>query len=80
MEALKAFRIKTSQDLTWGKYMACLEELAPERTSRLLEPLGPVQPKALNKATCLKCQHKKIYNTDSLFHVLVHLTFHVFQN
>ncbi|MFX1298605.1 MAG: NIPSNAP family protein [Promethearchaeota archaeon] len=50
MEALKAFRIKTSQDLTWGKYMARLEELAPERSSRLLEPLGPVQPKVLNKA------------------------------
>jgi hypothetical protein len=50
MEALKAFRMKASQNSAWGEYMARLEELAPERRSRLLEPLGPVQPKVLHKA------------------------------
>ena len=50
MEALKAFRKKTSQDPEWGEYAAGLEEFAPERRSRLLEPLGPVEPKVLHKA------------------------------
>jgi len=50
MEALKAFRKKASQDSAWGEYAARLEEFAPERRSRLLEPLGPVQPKVLHKA------------------------------
>ena len=50
MEALKAFRMKASQNSAWGEYMARLEEFAPERRSRLLEPLGPVQPKVLHKA------------------------------
>ncbi len=50
MEALKAFRMNASQNSAWGEYMARLEELAPERRSRLLEPLGPVQPEVLHKA------------------------------
>jgi hypothetical protein len=50
MEALKSFRMKASQDSAWGEYAARLEEFAPERRSRLLEPLGPVQPKVLQKA------------------------------
>ena len=50
IEALKSFRMKTSQDPAWGEYMARLEEFAPERRSRLLEPLGPVLPKILHKA------------------------------
>lgn len=50
LEALKAFRTKASQDSAWGEYSARLEEFAPERRSRLLEPLGPVQPKILYKA------------------------------
>ena len=50
MEALKAFRINASQDSAWGEYVARLEEFSPERRSRLLEPLGPVPKKALDKA------------------------------
>ncbi len=50
MEALKTFRIKASQNSTWGEFAARLEEFAPERRSRLLEPLGPVEPKILHKA------------------------------
>lgn len=50
MDALKSFRMKASQDSGWGEYAARLEEFAPERRSRLLEPLGPVEPKVLHKA------------------------------
>ena len=57
MEALKIFRIKASQDSAWGEFAARLEEFAPERRSRLLEPLGPVQPKILHKA--IKRSQKK---------------------
>lgn len=49
MEALKAFRIKSSQDKAWGEYLADLEELAPVRRSRLLEPLGPVPAEILHQ-------------------------------
>ena len=50
MEALKKFRIDASKDIGWGEYAAQLEEIAPERRSRLLEPLGPISPEALHNA------------------------------
>jgi len=50
IEDLKAFRKKTSNDLGWGEYIAELEEFAPERRSRLLEPLGPISPETLHAA------------------------------
>jgi len=50
METLKAFRIASSQDKAWGEYLAGLEELAPVRRSRLLEPLGPVPAELLHQA------------------------------
>jgi hypothetical protein len=49
MVALKAFRIASSQDKCWGEYLAGLEELAPVRRSRLLEPLGPVPAELLHQ-------------------------------
>jgi len=50
IEALKGFRINSSQNSAWGDYLAHLEEIAPERKSRLLEPLEPVPPKKLHRA------------------------------
>jgi len=64
MEALKSFRIKASQDPAWGEYTARLEELAPERRSRLLEPLGPVLPKILHRA--IRRSQKKAFGIYSL--------------
>ncbi|MHA1729677.1 MAG: hypothetical protein ACTSWY_13250 [Promethearchaeota archaeon] len=49
MDALKKFRINSSQDKKWGEYLAELEGFAPERHSRLLEPLGPVSPNILSE-------------------------------
>ena len=49
-EALRAFRIRASRERAWGEYLARLEELAPERHSRLLESLGPVPPETLHEA------------------------------
>ncbi len=50
MEALKKFRKDASNDSGWGEYAAELEEIAPERRTRLLEPLGPIPPEDLHKA------------------------------
>ena len=50
IEALKNFRIKTSQDREWGEYSAQLEIFAPERRTRLLEPIGAIPPETLHKA------------------------------
>lgn len=50
METLKKFRIDASKDSGWGEYAAELEEIAPERRTRLLEPLGPIPPETLQKA------------------------------
>lgn len=49
MDALKEFRVKCSQNRAWGEYAARLEEHAPVRKSRLLEPLGVVSPKILHE-------------------------------
>lgn len=50
MNSLKAFRIKASQDKQWGEYTAELDVFAPERRSRLLEPIGAISPDVLNNA------------------------------
>lgn len=50
MKALKKFRERTSQSKAWGEYAAGLEEHAPVRGSRLLEPLGPVSTDLLHQA------------------------------
>jgi hypothetical protein len=50
MEALKAFRRITSQYKSWGVYMAGLEDHAPVRRSRLLEPVGAVPVEVLHQA------------------------------
>jgi hypothetical protein len=48
--ALGAFRAKAARDGSWTGCEARLEELAPERRSRLLELLGPVPAEALHEA------------------------------
>ncbi|MFW9822537.1 MAG: hypothetical protein ACFFE4_06365 [Candidatus Thorarchaeota archaeon] len=50
IEALKNFRINSCQDKKWGEYIAQLEIYAPERRTRLLEPIGAVPPEILHKA------------------------------
>ena len=50
IKALKNFRINASQDKEWGEYTAQLEVFAPERRTRLLEPIGAVPPDILHKA------------------------------
>ncbi|GAI86337.1 unnamed protein product, partial [marine sediment metagenome] len=50
IDSLKDFRKKSSQDKEWGEYAAQLEVFAPERRTRLLEPLGAVKPEVLHKA------------------------------
>jgi len=49
MDALKAFRISASQNRDWGEYAAGLEDHAPVRRSRLLEPLEGV-PQYIDEA------------------------------
>jgi hypothetical protein len=50
LATFELFRAKARQDTAWQKYETRLEELAPERRSRLLEPLGPVPPATLHEA------------------------------
>jgi hypothetical protein len=50
IDVLKDFRIKTSQNREWGDYAAQLEVFAPERRSRLLEPIGAIPPATFHKA------------------------------
>jgi hypothetical protein len=50
MDALKAFRVNASQNKAWGEYAAGLEEHAPVRRTRLLEPIGSVPPEVLHQA------------------------------
>ena len=49
MDALKNFRIKSSQDKKWGEYLAKLDEIAPERHIQLLESLGSIPQSKTNK-------------------------------
>ena len=50
IEALKNFRKNASQDEDWGEYTAQLEVFAPERRTRLLEPIGAIPPEILHNA------------------------------
>jgi len=50
MNTLKEFRINASQDKQWLEYTAELEKFAPERRTRLLEPIGAISPDVLHKA------------------------------
>jgi hypothetical protein len=50
LNGLKAFRINASQNRTWGVYTAGVEEYAPVRRMRLLEPAGAVPPEVLHQA------------------------------
>ncbi len=67
IENLKTFRKKSSNDTGWGEYIAELEEFAPERRPRLLEPLGPISPETLHEA--IKASQKtpvKVYGLATL--------------
>ncbi len=50
MKGLKEFRIKAAQVKQWFEYTVKLEEFAPERRTRLLEPIGAISPDVLHKA------------------------------
>lgn len=50
MEALKKFRMDVNQNAAWGRFTAQSEQLAPERFTRLLEPLGSISTEVLHKA------------------------------
>ncbi len=50
LAALGAFRAKASHDEGWAECGRLIEELAPERRSRLMEPLGPIAPETLRRA------------------------------
>lgn len=50
LSALDVFRGRAAQDSAWAEYETRLEELAPDRSSRLMESLGPVPPETLHEA------------------------------
>jgi hypothetical protein len=50
LNGLKAFRINASQNKSWGIYKAGLEEHAPVRRTRMLEPTGAVPVEVLHQA------------------------------
>ncbi|MBI4768744.1 MAG: hypothetical protein HY787_29840 [Deltaproteobacteria bacterium] len=50
LQALKNFRIKAGRNERWGIYAAGLEDHAPVRRSRLLEPVGAVPVEVLHQA------------------------------
>lgn len=50
LTAFDRFRTESSGDREWGDFTIRLDELAPERRTRLLEPLGPVRPEILHEA------------------------------
>ena len=50
MSDLKTFRTKAGQNTAWGNYASHLEDIAPERHSRLLEPIETVPPEILHQA------------------------------
>jgi hypothetical protein len=49
LKELKEFRIKLGENPSWGKYLAEVEEKAPERHSRILEPLGSIPVEVLHQ-------------------------------
>ncbi len=51
LAALGAFRARASDDETWIQCQERLEELAPERSTRLMETLGPIPPKTMVEAS-----------------------------
>lgn len=50
MAAFEEFRARTEHAEPWLEYHARLEELAPKRRSRLMEPLGPIPEERLHDA------------------------------
>jgi len=50
MVAFEEFRARTQHSEPWIEYQARLEELAPKRRTRLLEPLGPIPAEKLHEA------------------------------
>jgi NIPSNAP len=51
LAALGAFREQAVGDSGWTACQSRLEELAPERSSKLLEALGPIPPETLRRAS-----------------------------
>ena len=54
--------LETSQNSAWGEYIVGLEDFAPVRRSRLLEPLESVPPKVLHEAITKSQENRlKVY-------------------
>ncbi len=51
LAALGAFRAGAADDETWIQCQERLEELAPERRTRLMETLGPIPPETMGEAS-----------------------------